>query len=142
MTALQFPTSSDGRDTWTDEARVAELEPWHRLVVAPGGQADIDARCEAGRRAQLVEERAIISLLQHDLAWVRAEHEKQSEDQRWLREKYDESQGHLEWLRGQHEHQTRLTAAAEAAVARLTDKLAHKDETIARLRTKLRGSGA
>ena len=138
MTALQFPTSSDGRDTWTDEARVAELEPWHRLVVGPGAQADIDARCDAGRRAQLVEERATIALLQRDLAWVRAEHEKMSEDQRWLREKYEESQGHLEWLRGQHEHQT---AAADAAVERLSARIARKDETIARLRAKVRGRG-
>ena len=50
MTALQFPTTVDGRDTWTDEQRLAELRPWHRLVTAPGGQDDRRPAC-ATRRA-------------------------------------------------------------------------------------------
>ncbi len=85
-----------------------------------------------------MEERATIALLQRDLAWVRAEHDKLSEDQRWLREKYEESQGHLEWLRGQHEHQTAAAAAAATSVERFEARLARKDETIARLRDKVR----
>ena len=137
MTALQFPTSSDGRDTWTDDERLAELEPWHRLVVAPGGQADIDRRCEAGRRAQLIEDRAAIALLQRDLAWVRDEHAKQTEHQGWLQGQYDESQGHLEWLRGQHDHQTRLAEAGEAQLTRLRATLERKDAVIAGLRDKV-----
>lgn len=155
MTALQFPTSSDGRDTWTDEQRLAELEPWHRLVVAPGGQADIDARCEAGRRAQLIEERAAIALLHRDLAWIRDKHEKLTEDHRWLRQKHDESQVHLEWLAGQHEHQSQLAAAAESSaaalraglqtrdahIARLRARVAKKNATIARLRARRENSG-
>lgn len=136
MTALQFPTSSDGRDTWTGEERLAELEPWHRLVVAPGGQVDIDARCEAGRRAQLIEDRAAIALLQRDLAWVREEHAKQTEHLVWLQGKYDEGQGHLEWLRGQHEGQRRHHDAALASIEDLRAKVARKDEVIIRLRAK------
>ena len=138
MTALQFPTSSDGRDTWTDEARLAELEPWHRLVVSPGGQDDVDARCEAGRREQLVEDRATIALLQRDLAWLRGQHEKQTEAMSWLREKLDEAQGHLDWLRGQHDHLQGRVDADAATLARLRAKLAHKSEVIARLRGRLR----
>jgi glycosyltransferase involved in cell wall biosynthesis len=42
MTALQFPTSADGRDTWTDEERYDELVRWHELVTAEGAQAVID----------------------------------------------------------------------------------------------------
>ncbi len=153
MTALQFPTSSDGRDTWTDEERVAELRPWHQLVVGPGGQADVDARCEAGRRAQLVEDRAAIALLQRDLAWLREEHDTQAEAQRWLQEKYDEGQVHLAWLAGQHDHQARLAEAAmasatdlraglerrDALIAQLRAKISRKNETITRLRGRLRG---
>ena len=152
MTALQFPTSSDGRDTWSDEQRLAELEPWHRVVVGPGGQADIDARCDAGRWAQLVEDRAAIALLQRDVAWVRGEHEKQVGSQGWLQAKYDESQGHLEWLRGQHDVLTRAAETSEAvlsatrgtverkdaSIAKLREKIAKKNETIARLRGRLR----
>ena len=150
MTALQFPTSSDGRDAWSDEERLAELEPWHARVVAPGGQADIDARCEAGRRVQLIEDRAAIALLQRDLTWLRAEHATQAEHQAWLQEKHDEGQGHLAWLAGQYDDATRLARATEAAlvalrgtlarrdasIARLREKVAKKNETIARLRTR------
>ena len=137
MTALQFPTSSDGRDTWSDEERLAELEPWHARVVAPGGQADIDTRCEAGRRVQLIEDRSTIALLQRDLAWLREEHEKQGEAQVWLREKYDEGQGHLEWLKAQHDRATGPARAAEASLVRLRETLEHKDAVIAALRDKV-----
>ena len=42
MTALQMPTSGDGRDAWTEADRVAELERWHEVVTAPDGQDQID----------------------------------------------------------------------------------------------------
>ncbi len=138
MTALQFPTSSDGRDTWTDEARLAELEPWHRLVVSPDGQDDVAARCDAGRREQLVEDRATIALLQRDLAWLREEHDKQTEDLGWVQEKLDEALGHLAWLQGQHDHLQRRADADAASLAKVRDKLAHKTEVVARLRRRLR----
>ena len=57
MTALQLPTSADGRDTWTDEERLAELRPWHQRIVAPGAQAYVDALVSDGRVAQVLEER-------------------------------------------------------------------------------------
>ena len=138
MTALQFPTSSDGRDTWTDEARVEELRPWHALVVGPDAQDEIDRRCEAGRREQLVEERATIALLQRDLAWLRGEHERQAKEKDWLSAKLEEGLGHLEWLKGQHEVQRRQLEAALATIERLQARLAHKTEVIARLRARSR----
>ena len=156
MTALQFPTSSGGRDTWTAEARVAELRPWHRLVVAPGAQDDVDARCEDGRRAQLVEERTTIALIRHDVAWLRSQHEEQSDDLRWLQEKYAEHEELVELLSNQLDEQVRLTEAAEAARSaeatgsaeatkaaeavrdRLRAKIARKNRTIARLRAEVR----
>jgi hypothetical protein len=156
MTALQFPTSSDGRDAWTDEARAAELERWHRLVLSPDAQDAIDARCEAGRRAQLVEERSVIAVLKHDLAWLQHRYDESQRGVAWLQDKYDEAQRDVAWLqdqvhqgrrdleslRAQHEHQTRLTAAAEASVARLAGKVAHKNEVLARLREERRGRQA
>ena len=42
MTALQFPTSGDGRDTWSAEERERELRTWHGLVTGPDAQARID----------------------------------------------------------------------------------------------------
>jgi hypothetical protein len=42
MTALQFPTSQDGRDTWTEDERIAELSLWAELVRAPDAQARVD----------------------------------------------------------------------------------------------------
>lgn len=66
MTALQFPTSGDGRDSWTDEERVAELVPWHRRVTSPGAQEEIDQGVREGMLSQLIEERAQIALLRHE----------------------------------------------------------------------------
>ena len=61
MTALQFPTTNDGREYWSAEERLAELERWHRLVTSPGAQAEIDRLCHEGAIAQLVIERRTIA---------------------------------------------------------------------------------
>ena len=53
MTALQFPTSNEGRDTWSDEERLAEIVPWHALVTAPGGQEEINRLTAASLLPQL-----------------------------------------------------------------------------------------
>jgi len=42
MTALQLPTSSGGRDAWSEEERLAELERWHAVVTSPDAQERID----------------------------------------------------------------------------------------------------
>lgn len=42
MTALQLPTSEDGRDQWSDAERQAELARWHTVVTSPGGQQTVD----------------------------------------------------------------------------------------------------
>jgi hypothetical protein len=68
MTALQFPTSADGRDAWDDAARAAEVVPWHDLVVSPGAQAEIDRRVREGMVAQLVSEQQRLALLMRDTA--------------------------------------------------------------------------
>ncbi|WP_205472897.1 glycosyltransferase family 2 protein [Nocardioides sp. SYSU D00038] len=43
MTALQLPTSANGRVGWSPEQRLAELERWHAVVTGPDAQARIDA---------------------------------------------------------------------------------------------------
>ena len=63
MTALQFPTSSGGRDTWDARSRADEILPWHALVTGPGGQDAIDHRVRAGMLHQLVEEREELATL-------------------------------------------------------------------------------
>lgn len=57
MTALQMPTSGDGRDTWTEQERVAELARWHEVVVAPDAQERIDELHLRGLVADLAEAR-------------------------------------------------------------------------------------
>jgi len=43
MTALQFPTTKDGRDTWTEAERLTELLGWANVAAAPDAQERIDA---------------------------------------------------------------------------------------------------
>ncbi|MGY2876920.1 glycosyltransferase involved in cell wall biosynthesis [Marmoricola sp. URHA0025 HA25] len=61
MTALQLPTSGDGRDAWTDEERRAELQRWHDLVVVPGAQEVIDGLLHRAALAELAELRPRVS---------------------------------------------------------------------------------
>lgn len=72
MTALQFPTSSGGRDTWDARARADEIMPWHALVIGPGGQDDIDQRVRTGMLRQLIEEREELATLRASLATLDA----------------------------------------------------------------------
>lgn len=46
MTALQFPTSTDGRDAWSEAERREELRPWAELVARPDAQRVIDSLVE------------------------------------------------------------------------------------------------
>jgi hypothetical protein len=58
MTALQLPTSANGRESWTPEERLEELARWHAVVVAPGGQDAVDAAYARGAVADLARLRA------------------------------------------------------------------------------------
>jgi hypothetical protein len=55
MTALQFPSSGDGRDGWDADRRRAELEPWVPITGTPEGQRLIDDLVARGDRAALIE---------------------------------------------------------------------------------------
>ena len=50
MTALQLPTSQDGRDSWSPQQRHAELAWWADLVASPVAQDRVDEM--VGRAAQ------------------------------------------------------------------------------------------
>jgi len=55
MTVVGLPTSQGGRDTWSPEARAAELERWAEVVRAPDGQERLDRLVGAGAITQLNE---------------------------------------------------------------------------------------
>jgi hypothetical protein len=52
VTALQFPTSLEGRAELSAEARRAELESWRASLAAPGALARFEQAC---RRATMAE---------------------------------------------------------------------------------------
>ena len=76
MTALQFPTSGDGRDTWSPDERHAELERWAALVAAPDGQQQIDAMVD----------RATQDMLAYTFRDLGFAHDKQAELRAEIRE--------------------------------------------------------
>ncbi len=67
MTALQFPTSQDGRDEWSGEERAAELQRWHALVTGADPQHEIDARVHTGALAELARNRDTVVELQAEV---------------------------------------------------------------------------
>ena len=56
MTALQLPTSVEGRDAWSDAERVAELLRWWDVVQSPDAQRVVDEMCHEAERRTLVEQ--------------------------------------------------------------------------------------
>jgi glycosyltransferase involved in cell wall biosynthesis len=73
MTALQLPTSEDGRDTWTDAERENELSRWHALVVGPDAQTRIDEKVHAALVPSLVRHSTAAVRLRRDVGLLRAE---------------------------------------------------------------------
>jgi glycosyltransferase involved in cell wall biosynthesis len=73
MTALQLPTSEDGRDTWTATEREEELARWHRLVTAPGAQARIDKLVRDATSRALLRHGTEVVRLRHDVGVLRAD---------------------------------------------------------------------
>lgn len=102
MTALQFPTSTGGRATWTSEARLAEIEPWHRLVTGVDGQTTVDSLVTRGALAQLAEQH-------HDLVLA---HRHST----WLQSSFDDARADLEWLKEHHQR-------TETALAEVTERI-------------------
>ena len=145
MTALQFPTSADGRDTWSSEARAEEVVPWHALVTAPGGQAEMDRLVGTGMLPQLVEERVRAARLHVALVSARdqltaqqAHHAEVDAAQRarqaelavtlaGLREEIATLRGHVDRL-------VELRGASEEKITSLRSRLRHKQEIIEQLR--------
>jgi glycosyltransferase involved in cell wall biosynthesis len=63
MTALQFPSHLEGRESWTPHERHDELARWAALVAEPGAQARIDALVD--RATQQALARALVDVDQH-----------------------------------------------------------------------------
>ena len=146
MTALQFPTSTDGRDTWSERARAEEIVPWHALVTSPGGQEEIDRRVRAGMLPQLIEERGQLSMLHAALASARDEMRLRLDSQKTFYEDLvaahedvvADLRNEVETLRGHVARLVELREDNEQKLASLRQRVARRDETITRLRTKLR----
>jgi hypothetical protein len=141
MTALQFPTTADSRDTWSADQRLDELRPWHRLVTEPGAQDMIDRLVRAGELAQLVEDRATIAMLARDLETMGAQLRRleQVED----RAAEAEQLGHERLLLAQD--RLAIIRSLEHRVGELNVRIARKNEALARLRkdrAQRRGDGA
>jgi len=119
MTALQFPTSSGGRDTWSDEARAAELHPWYELVVAPGAQETVDRLGEEGALHQIIQMRRTMAELRRELVLGRRALEQEV---RARRADVAELRARLvavrERLKRQRRRAGRLHARLEAELAR------------------------
>jgi glycosyltransferase involved in cell wall biosynthesis len=71
MTALQLPTSEDGRDGWTAAERQAELARWHDLVTAPGAQQTVDDLVRAATPRTLLRLGTEVARLRHDVEVLR-----------------------------------------------------------------------
>lgn len=66
MTALQFPSSQDGRENWSEARRIEELRHWASIAASPDGQALVDALVARG-------DRMILARQQRELAWQERE---------------------------------------------------------------------
>lgn len=60
MTALQFPTTADGRETHSERERLAELRRWARTVSSPEGQTRIDELVRSSSPMQMERDRKTI----------------------------------------------------------------------------------
>jgi Glycosyl transferase family 2 len=147
MTALQFPTTVDGRDTWTDEQRLAELRPWHLLVTGAGSQQAVDRLARQGELAQLVEDRATIALLSRDLQALVAHHQHEDEMRARLNTLLADAETRA--VEGQRLSEERLLVARERLeiitvlqqrVRDLNARIARKDQALRRLRAERKSS--
>jgi hypothetical protein len=118
MTALQLPTSGDGRDAWTDEERRAELEHWHELVVEPGAQAIVDDLLHRGAFAELAELQPAVVHLNARVAALET---------------------HVHALDAEVAHRTAVADDLEGQVVRLRRRVRRQSGQRARLRAELDG---
>jgi Glycosyl transferase family 2 len=125
LTLVQLPTSADGRDTWTPEARLAELDQWWQVVRAPGAQDVVDEAVRVGAA--------------RDLAWMHPELVRAASRIRLLEPRAAELEAALESVREQvvtaHEEMAaanrQLVAVREELVAALARTSAHNAELVA-----------
>lgn len=118
MTALQLPTSGDGRESWTEEERRAELERWHRVVVAADAQAVVDDLLHRGAVAELAEVRPQVVRLTAHVAALET---------------------HVHALNIEVAHRTRIAAGLETDVERLRRRVRRLSRRRQRLRAELDG---
>jgi hypothetical protein len=128
MTAIQLPTSANGRDAWTEEERLAEVARWHEVVVSPGGQAVVDERLA----------RAAIS----DLARLGPALAEATQKRQLLEAELDERRTEIDQFAATITDLGASLRDLEAENRRLVDRTSHLAAQSRRLRTRLRRARA
>ncbi len=134
MTALQLPTTGSGRDSWSPVEREAELRRWYDLVVAPDGQARVDALVERASRRVLAEERK-------ELAVLRLAFDTLTRELDAARASVVELRGHLDRVDEEKRAAQHEQVLANRRLQRLETRLQAKNERLDELRNRLRSSG-
>ncbi|WP_309620092.1 glycosyltransferase [Salinibacterium sp.] len=73
MTALQLPTTQDGRSEWTEEERLVELRRWADLAQSPDGQRVIDELVAAGVVPRMERDYRRITAMHSELTMLMTE---------------------------------------------------------------------
>lgn len=72
MTALQFPSHADGRASWADARREAEIAAWADRIRRPGAQDEVDALVQDAVWRTLHETRDQLGDARDAIHWVRS----------------------------------------------------------------------
>ena len=96
MTALQLPTSEDGRDGWTGAERQAELERWHSVVTAADAQEVVDGLVRAATSRALLRHSTEVARLRRDDAVLRRDDAVLRRDADLLRAEVDDVRRELD----------------------------------------------
>lgn len=119
MTALQLPTSEDGRDGWSDDERQAELARWHAVVTAPGAQETVDALVRTATSRALLRHGAEVVRLRHDVGVLRRDEAIWRRDEELLRTEVTALRHDLDAERAQLQQVRERLRRARRRVARL-----------------------
>lgn len=119
MTALQLPTSQEGRDSWTPQQRYDELAAWAALVSRPDAQAQIDALVDAATQRALATAIRTVSTLQEEALALQEETRELQANALTLQGDLDDLRDERDELRIRLKNRNRRLARVRAEVAAL-----------------------
>jgi hypothetical protein len=138
MTALQLPTSANGRDTWTPDERLEELRRWYDVVVGPQAQVVVDALFARGAVADLAHLRPTLAEREHDLRTVRGERATLWGQRTELQDERAALRAERSTLEEQLTGERAERSALQEQVDALTVTLTERGREVGRLRRRLR----